>query len=323
MNLEEKRLRENIRKAIKIAKNNKSKLLEEEKVLRSSIRRLIRLEKKLFEKSIPDSDVPYSNSTGINVLADLLRDIVPVIKADYKKATSSQEERRSFRAHIINAAEKALLAIDMNKDAGKEEMNEETKVNLGASGDEDKFIDIRTQKEIDNEEPKDPKEEFGIKDMSSPEHIQGRNRAFDTFKKIESQIVDDYNTLAVDEDKELYFDYLIANLKLYFDMFDKEMQSPAETSEPTNQAYDDAKQQDSENPEEPIGEPSDSGDLSLDQEPEAEPEATDDQEELDLQLEGVKSKKLKSLQEKINKLAKTNPTKAKQLVKEFKSKFRK
>ena len=43
------------------------------------------------------------------------------------------------------------------------------------------------------------------------------------------------------EDQEIFFDYLIANLKLYFDKFEKEIQPSVE--EPTNQAYDSAKEE--------------------------------------------------------------------------------
>ena len=41
------------------------------------------------------------------------------------------------------------------------------------------------------------------------------------------------------EDQELFYDYIIANLKLYFDKFEEELSSAVE--EPTNQAYDMAK----------------------------------------------------------------------------------
>ena len=63
--------------------------------------------------------------------------------------------------------------------------------------------------------------------------------AYTTFKKIESQIIDAYDMLSNPEDQELFFDYLIANLKLYFDKFENEIQPSVE--EPTNQAYDSAK----------------------------------------------------------------------------------
>ena len=47
--------------------------------------------------------------------------------------------------------------------------------------------------------------------------------------------------LSNEEDQELFYDYLIANLKLYFDKFEEELSSSI--SEPTNQAYDTAKSQ--------------------------------------------------------------------------------
>ena len=40
------------------------------------------------------------------------------------------------------------------------------------------------------------------------------------------------------EDQELFYDYLIANLKLYFNKFEDELSGTVE--EPSNQAYDDA-----------------------------------------------------------------------------------
>ena len=42
------------------------------------------------------------------------------------------------------------------------------------------------------------------------------------------------------DDQELFYDYLIANLKLYFDKFEGELSG--EVEEPTNQAYDKATQ---------------------------------------------------------------------------------
>jgi hypothetical protein len=280
MNLQEKALRENIRKAIKLVKNKKTAHLKEEKEFRTLLRKLITVEASLFERSTPKNETPPSKSTGINVLSDLLRNIIPTLKDDYTKATSSPEERRSFRSHIVNAIEKTLLNVKTNKDAGASqgELDEEIDVRVTDDAEDPKFIDIRTDKEKEDEEgPADPKDEFGIEGMSSPEELQGRNRAFDSYKSIESQIVDAYDTLAIPEDQELFYDYLIANAKLYFDKFEQEMGGTPD--EPTNQAYQDAKVQDDETPEEPVPEPTDepaaeepaadTGDAEL-QEPEGE-----------------------------------------------------
>lgn len=303
MNSQEKALRAQIRKAIKVVQNKKNSTLKEEKEFRKHIRRLIAVERTLLERSVPDNETPPSKSTGINVLADLLRNIIPTIKNDYVKATSSPEERKSFRSHIINAIEKSLVNVKTNKDAGgdKDELDEEINVQVSdedgdGNEDEEKFIDIRTDKEKEDEEgPTDPKDDFGIEGMSSPEEIQGRNRAFDTYNSIESQIVDAYDTLAIPEDQELFYDYLIANAKLYFDKFEQEMGGTPD--EPTNQAYKDAKSQDAETPEEPVPEPTDEpaadiGDAEL-QEPE---------EEEPLQLEGAEE--MKKAREQIRQLNK-------------------
>ena len=57
----------------------------------------------------------------------------------------------------------------------------------------------------------------------------------------------------------MFYDYLIANLKLYFDKFERELATDVE--EPTNQAYDDAKAEE-EAPESDLGAPeADLGDL--------------------------------------------------------------
>ena len=51
----------------------------------------------------------------------------------------------------------------------------------------------------------------------------GRNFAATSFKKIEKQIVDAYDMLADEEDQNLFYDYLITNMLLYFDKFEDEL----------------------------------------------------------------------------------------------------
>jgi len=63
--------------------------------------------------------------------------------------------------------------------------------------------------------------------------------AYATFKKIQTSVIDSYELLSDEEDQELFYDYLIANVKLYFDKFETELSDSVE--EPTNQAYDMAK----------------------------------------------------------------------------------
>tara|TARA_R110002110_G_scaffold287886_13_gene502367 strand:- start:1750 stop:2547 length:798 start_codon:yes stop_codon:yes gene_type:complete len=249
MNQEERNLRENIRHLIRHVKQKKN---TNEEQLREVIREFATHELRVMinEAAVADVDPTPNKSTGINVLEELLKKIVPILEIDYKSLTTETSQRESFRAHIINAVINTLTPAKVNTAAGEAEaevedlaeidMDEEIEINVGGEepGD-DKFIDIRTDAEKDSAEDiedEDPRDEFGT-GVDGDE--TGRNVAYQCFKKIESSIIDSYELLSNPEDQELYYDYLIANLKLYFDKFEGELDDSVE--EPTNQAYDMAK----------------------------------------------------------------------------------
>jgi len=236
MTKQEKLLRENIRDMIRHVKQKK---LNEEQELKTIIRKFVDMEIKTLvsEAAVADIDPTPNKSTGINVLEELLKKIIPVLETDYKSLTTDNSQRQSFRAHIINAVVNTLTPAKVNTDAGESnELTEDIDIDLGG---EDKFIDIRTDAEKKAEEPEeeeDPRDSFGA-GVEGDE--TGRNVAYQSFKKIESSIIDSYELLSNSEDQELFYDYLIANLKLYFDKFESELSPEAE--EPTNQAYSMAK----------------------------------------------------------------------------------
>ena len=199
-------------------------------------------EKDIKEAKTPDNDPAPHKSTGINVLEDLLKKIIPQIEDDYKLLTTSEEQRESYRAHIIDAVVKTLSPVELNNDAPdqapKNDLDEDIDVEISDDDDEDDmFIDINPEEPDEEEEEQDPRDAFGIEGKDTT----GRNMAYTTFKKIESQIIDAYDMLSNPEDQELFFDYLIANLKLYFDKFETEIQPDVE--EPTNKEYDSAKEE--------------------------------------------------------------------------------
>lgn len=239
---EEEVLRENIRHLIKFVKNKRR--LEEQKI-KNSIKELAELElaKMLQEREVADTDPSPNKSTGINVLEDLLKKIIPILEPDYKSLTTNKEQRASFRAHIVNAIVNTLTPVEINDEAGDsqaEDLEEEIEVTLAdeeASEDQDKFIDIFAdeKKEEEEEVEVDPRDAFGIEG----EDETGRNMAYNTFNKIETSIIDSYELLSNSEDQELFYDYLIANVKLYFDKFEEELMP--DVAEPSNQAYDSAK----------------------------------------------------------------------------------
>jgi hypothetical protein len=225
-------LRLYVRKAIRLYKENKKQqeLLEEQK-FRQLIRGLI-----LKEKA---EDQPKHDSTGINVLEDLLKKIIPQLQTDYKILTTDASQRQSFRAHILNAVQNALSPELMYalSDKEAEPLKEEKASIVVDNPDMSKFIDIEDKQE--EEEEITPEEQFskGLEDQNLD--TTGRNMAMDSFKKMENQIVDAYSLLDNEKDRGLFYDYLITNLKLYFDKFEEEM-NPT-TTEPTTPEYEEEK----------------------------------------------------------------------------------
>jgi len=239
MNQEEKILRENIRQIIRLVKQKKN---TEEDTLRQVVREFIDIEMQTLTEAGPDVDPTPNKSTGINVLEELLKKIIPIIETDYKSLTTNNSQRESYRSHIINAVINSLTPAKINTAAGgdgvQDDLEEEIEINVGDDPVDDKFIDIRTDAEKsadDEEEEEDPRDAFGA-DVEGDE--TGRNMAYQSYKKIETSIIDSYELLGDPEDQELFYDYLVANLKLYFDKFEEELAGTLD--EPTNQAYTDA-----------------------------------------------------------------------------------
>ena len=238
--IEELALRESIRSALTLIKGREA---DQEQRLRDEIRSMLQEEVK---------DTPYK-STGINELETLLKKIIPVIEPDYKSLTTAEEQRESYRSHILNAVQNSLsptgAAGAMHRDdievldlpgeddfsLGLEEddANEEISIAVGA---DDKFIDIEDKPAMSKDEEEAEKEnEFSI----DGEEETGRNFASMTWDRIETNIIDSYRKLSNNKDRELFYDYLIANLKLYFDKFEDELATIVD--EPHSEIYDQEK----------------------------------------------------------------------------------
>ena len=217
---EEKRLRKVVRSLLEnyLAEKQEKVMLEENR-LRGVIRSLI----KEVSADVPDEQP--QRSTGINVLEDTLKVIIPIIEDAYKGLTTSKEQRDSFRAHILNAVENSLAPVDITAGAeGSQEENEEEleeEINLDIDVEEDRFIPVRDQDQP--EEEVSPEDQDSFQDLSGM-NVTGRNFAATTFNKIENQIQDAYESLGDEEDRKLYKDYMLTNLKLYFDRFEEELQ---------------------------------------------------------------------------------------------------
>jgi len=221
---EEQRLRQNIQKLV-------SEVKEEER-LRSVVRDLIR--------EVSKTDVPVEQphvNTGINVLEDLLRNIIPQVESGYKALTSAKEQRVSFRAHMLNAVENTLLPAEVVAGVPHDEEEvdvvelDEQDITMDIGDDEDKFIPVRDVDLEPEEEVEVEEDEFSIEG----EDLTGRNFAANTWNKVEKQTLDAFESLGDEEDRELFKDYLLTNLKLYFDKFEEELQ--ANLSEPESPDY--------------------------------------------------------------------------------------
>jgi hypothetical protein len=176
---------------------------------------------------------PHS-STAINLLEELLKQILPGIETDYKTLTTSKEQRDSFRANLLDAVSKLLAAEDVNVEAGTDmEMDvplEEIDIKIDdeeESTPDDMFIDI----DADQGTPEEEEEAFGIEGQEET----GRNMAAKSYDKIEKNIIDSYAILSDDKDRKTFRDYLITNIKMYFDKYEAEMST--EVVEPTTDEY--------------------------------------------------------------------------------------
>jgi hypothetical protein len=232
--LEELELRAIVRECISEIKKEKNNSLSEDEELKLIVRNLISEVKKDVE------DAP-NESTAINLLEELLKQILPILETNYKTLTTNRDQRESFRAHIVNAVDLALRTEDVNREGGEEEAMEDslglddqeeleeveikvTDTGLDPLSDEDKFIDI------EEPEPEQERDDFGIEGQDET----GKAMAKKTFDNIEKNVVETYDILNDPNDQDIFREYLITNLKLYFDKFEKEL---GNVTEPTTPEY--------------------------------------------------------------------------------------
>ena len=146
-------------------------------------------------------------------------------------ASSSEE---AYGEDQTMPEEEPLQATEEEGEEGFEDLDsaltalEEAEIDIDIEGEEEKKIPVE-----DDDQP-DELEQFG--DELSDLGETGRNMAFTTFKKVSQYILDAYDMLANMEDKKIFVDYLITNMKLYFDKFEDELQK--EVSEPSTEQYD-------------------------------------------------------------------------------------
>jgi len=223
---------------------------KEELILRESIRHI--LVKKLNtlilqERSTVNStpDAPY-DITAMNFLSTLINNHLKKIEVAYKSLTTSQNQRKSFSAHILNGVEELLGTADSSPsgaDVGKNQIEEEIDINFDEETEQDPFsdegiIDIRDDEEKKEKEESE-EEKFASSISGRGLDMTGRNKAYDTFGEISKQILTSYNMIDTDSivpaakvpslgrdtsEREVFKIYLIKNLDLYMKKFEEELE---------------------------------------------------------------------------------------------------
>ncbi len=235
-------------------KQNLVKEAKEEKMLRKMLRKIIFETKKISNDSWilwPRKNVSLKlnevketaphESTGINLLAKLLDNVIPVIETGYKNLTTDIIQRKSFRAHIMKATQNLLstASVYFNDDDKNTKEPEQTKKPTGELEEQEAdpkkkmFIDIKKdEKDAEVQAQKDPENAF---QPIQGEDTTGRAFALETFKKIQKQTLESYSLLSNPKDRKTFYKYLITNLGLYFDQFEDELKTIV--PEPTTPEY--------------------------------------------------------------------------------------
>ena len=248
---QERRLRIKIREGLKKFFVNKIKEQEavvanilQEHQLRLHLRNIIFEQSVLLEQEDPTTDI--HDSTGINTLKELLKNtsVLSSIRDVYMGITTEPEQRKSFRAHIVQWIKDTLAPINLNDtedldQAESEALAEDMGIDIlgveASPTDMEKFIPASDGSEK-KKKKKDDEDNLAV---LAGEDTTGRNKAKRIYGNIETSIIDYYGELDNPKDQEMFYDYLIANIKLYFDKWENMMSSSLQ--EPESEEYNQAK----------------------------------------------------------------------------------
>jgi len=252
-----KYIRNKIRESLK--KDN-----EQKQQLRQVIRGLI--------KEAKEQANPHPN-TGINKLRDAFRKAKPSIKSKFQQLTTSEEQRTSFIAHLLNAFISLFQQLDaLNAQGGDPNPVPDADIkgpeNLTAPPEgadiesevEDELsgllqeIEVQVQDEeevfdVVSEEPPAPKSQVE-KDVAKKKEVEteredfgsglddmdrtGRNQAFDAFRLVQSYFSDAYLDLDNEADREMFKDWCLYNLELLLKSYESELNPNLAKPEITN-----------------------------------------------------------------------------------------
>jgi hypothetical protein len=220
-------LREQIRKAIRIISQKRALRETKERELRDIIQDL------LTEAQAAVTTTAKHANTGINMLEDLLKNsnILSVLEKGYKSLTTNKEQRDSYRNHVLVAVEKSLAPEESRKEAGDttveleddNSLQEDVNIDIDSPENDPDFIDVE-EKEVTKPDGEKEIDEFAIEGKD----LTGRNKAYTDFQTISKVILRAYDDLDDPVDLNMFEEYLIKNLSLYFDKFEAELEAVVE-----------------------------------------------------------------------------------------------
>lgn len=227
---EENILRSFIRKAIKHVKHKKeNEALLEEQELRNLIKKMILQEK---ERE------PAYDDTGLNILNSLFLDtgILKRIRIGYKELKSTSEQRETYKEHLIYHIMN-LLNIERAKDHPGDQseivtdLQEQDELTLKLDTDGSELMGQEPRKETPEEKEDKEIEDFRIPGKEYGD-TTGIKQAFAVFNQTEvkQSIMNYWNRLGNEEDKDTFYDNLLEQLKMYFDVWEEEVQAEVSAS---------------------------------------------------------------------------------------------
>ena len=225
-----KKVKQHISAFVALREQKNKKDLIAEKIFRAKIRNDLKI---LSEKK----QTRIHSSTGMNSLEDLFSNtnLLSVLESDYYYLTTSEEQRKDYKNHVLSAVIGLFKTEDSNPES-QENLNESLQY-LFEQEDADISIQVSDEELPEDkvvgpardemEDEKEKLEDENAESIDPNEDLTGRNRAMSAISKIEKSIKDAYAILGNPADKSDFKTYLVANLKLYFDQWESSLQNNA------------------------------------------------------------------------------------------------
>jgi hypothetical protein len=220
---QEDKLREVIRKSIKIYSRKKGKLSQEElqeQQLRNVIRGLIN----------EQEETVAQNKTWMNVLSKLLNYMIPLMREQYVQLQTNMDEREGFKETVKTHFTQQFRQVDNTEEVEQERLEEEEaekeanmsdvdKIKLRVKSSNPDFIDID-----DGSNKGTPKQKKTEPDSKNAQSYQesGAQFAEEFIKSIGDRVIEDYSSkIPANEDRQSFKNTFFSNIESWYEIWDE------------------------------------------------------------------------------------------------------